>query len=233
MSGIGYLLRETAAREIRLRVEPWGPEVPEGAYEIWTMTRHGHGTAPGDDDKMTMGKRDVGLMELLVPRQPRILPNGRPCMWWTFERKIGEKTIIKKSKGEFIDVLEGVYDSNWKEAAGSLVDVMTSMAWVYEAAVIGETLTPRGAWLVCEDCDEPQMLPKNLGSPSSPRKCHMTPRCEGFARRLDLVISVNAPKVLKHKPESIKRTAGAERMRKKLGIEVESPEIDVDNLNAA
>lgn len=222
MSGIAFLIRETAARGIRVRAGHMGMEVPEGAHQIWTVSRHGHGATPGEDGKLVEGRRNVGPIEVLVPRLSGTVANGRPFMWWVLERKVGEEMVAKKSKGQTIEVPVGIYAPDWQEAAGTMLDVMKSMAWVYENGVIGEAFAPRAEWLACSVCDEAQLLPKQAGAATAKRKCHMRVNCEGIVRRLPTIFEVTGPKAPpKPKAPAVPKptpaaTPGAERFKKRV-----------------
>jgi hypothetical protein len=222
MTGIAFLIRETAARGIRVRAGVYGQDMPEGAHELWTTVRRGNGGTPGPDGKLVQGKQGLRF-EMLVPGGP--MANGRPVMWWTLERQVGMGTVQKRVRSVMTDVPIGLYAPDWEEAAGTLLETMQEMSWVYELAVIGEAFTPRSEWLACDVCGEAQMLSKSKGSATAKQKCHMKLNCAGFVRRLPLLVEVTTPKVLTTpKPKAVSTapkpevTPGAERFKKKTTV---------------
>lgn len=40
-------------------------------------------------------------------------------------------------------------------------------------------------WMVCNECDEPQLLHDKYGAPSQKRRCLMTSKCMGIMRRIE------------------------------------------------
>ena len=215
-SGIGWLIREMHKRGLRIRSAP---------IASWTKTGEWVECDEMPDDAFLV--RDA---------------NDTPGLWWIIESRVFQESPHSASDGtedlteQPVDKRHKVEDDgswtrDWESAAGSLVQVIKSMAWVFEIVLCGEIKPDRHEWLCCETCDVSQCLPKKYGSPSQKRRCHMTPHCEGIVRRLPDIWSIKHPKAKPKPRKTDKRTAGAERMRKKLGMEVESLEDPVDTSN--
>ena len=205
-NGIGWLIREMHQRGLRIRSGPYGEWTKSGEFVKC-------GDIPED--------------AFLICSPPEV-----PGLWWVIEARVFQELLLSAGDGtedipeQPVDKRHKVEDDwtwtrDWEPAAETLVDVIKSMTWVFEIVLFGEIKPDRHEWLCCEICDVAQCLPKKYGAASQKRKCHMTPRCEGIMRRLPDIWSIKHPKA-RPKPRQSSRTAGAERMRKKLGLEVES-----------
>jgi hypothetical protein len=138
-------------------------------------------------------------------------------MWWLIEAK--DETAQDDSS-------EIIWTRDWESRAGSLVDAINSMHWVFEFVIHGEIRAPRHEWLCCDACDESQGAPKAYGAPSQKRKCHMTHGCTGTLRRLPDIWAITHPKPRpKPKAPQVAQTPGAARVRKKLHLDEESVDI--------
>lgn len=197
MNGVGFLIREMHSRGLRIRSGPYG---------VW--------------------KGGVYQISPDVPEDPFLLrssPEGQPGCWWVIEAKDGPPEEIPESVDKRHKVVDPQkWTRDWESTAGTLVDVVKAMAWVFEIIIFGEIKADRHEWLCCDLCDMAQALPKKYGAASQNRKCHMTPRCEGYVRRLPDIWLITHPMPPK-KPSQPKapRTPGAERLRLKLHLEDE------------
>lgn len=80
---------------------------------------------------------------------------------------------------------------DWETAAGSMVEAIKKMDWVFDWGVAGKM--SGHDFLCCNSCDEVMMLPKSKGAPSQKPVCHSTPGCKGLYRRLPEIFDVDKP----------------------------------------
>jgi hypothetical protein len=117
-------------------------------------------------------------------------------------------------------------DADWKQLAGSLVDSIEDISWLFKWGVYGKL--HGHDWLQCNSCDELQMKAKGLGAPSQKPKCHMSPGCNGVYRRMPEIFEVTKPP----KPRMTKKMREALEEAKKQA-ELNDAILDLNEDNSA